>query len=62
MSDAITDLFRSASGRTLFLDHPLQSRFQDLQAGLGHAFLVPDPLARAVGGELLGTSKTELVL
>jgi 3-hydroxy-9,10-secoandrosta-1,3,5(10)-triene-9,17-dione monooxygenase len=62
VSDSVVDLFRSASGRTIFLDHPLQSRFQDLQGGLGHAFLVPDPLARAVGGELLGTTKPELVL
>jgi 3-hydroxy-9,10-secoandrosta-1,3,5(10)-triene-9,17-dione monooxygenase len=59
---AIGDLFRAASGRTVFLDHPLQTRFQDIQAGLGHAFLVPDPLAKAVGGQLLGTSKPELVL
>ncbi len=59
---ACTDLFRAASGRSVFLDHPLQSRFADLQAGLGHAFLVPDPLAKAVGGHLLGTTKPELVL
>lgn len=59
---ACTDLFRVASGRSVFLDHPLQMRFADLQAGLGHAFLVPDPLAKAVGGHLLGTTKPELVL
>jgi 3-hydroxy-9,10-secoandrosta-1,3,5(10)-triene-9,17-dione monooxygenase len=59
---ACADLFRAASGRSVFLDHPLQSRFSDLQAGLGHAFLVPDPLAKAVGGNLLGTTKPELVL
>jgi len=62
VSDAVADLFRSASGRSVFLDHPLQRRFQDLQGALGHAFLVPDPLAKAVGGQLLGTSKPELVL
>jgi 3-hydroxy-9,10-secoandrosta-1,3,5(10)-triene-9,17-dione monooxygenase len=59
---AVTDLMRAASGRSVFLDHPLQARFQDVQAALGHAFLVPDPLARSVGGTLLGTSKPELVL
>ncbi len=59
---AVVDLMRAASGRSVFLDHPLQSRFQDIQAGLGHAFLVPDPVARSVGGALLGTSKPELVL
>lgn len=62
VATSIGELFRSASGRTVFLDHPLQTRFQDIQAGLGHAFLVPDPLAKAVGGELLGTSTPELVL
>jgi 3-hydroxy-9,10-secoandrosta-1,3,5(10)-triene-9,17-dione monooxygenase len=56
------DLMRAASGRSLFLDHPLQRRYQDIQAGLGHAFLVPDPTARAVGGALLGTSTPELIL
>ena len=56
------DLYRAASGRTAFVDHPLQRRFQDLQTGLGHAFLVPDPLAKAVGGELLGTTKPPFVL
>jgi hypothetical protein len=33
-----------------------------IQGGLGHAFLVPDPLANAVGGTLLGTDKPEFVL
>ncbi len=62
VAQSCADLFRAASGRTVFVDHPLQSRFQDLQAGLGHAFLVPDPLAKAVGGHLLGTSQPEFVL
>lgn len=62
VDDAILGLHRAASGRTIYLDHPLQARFQDVQGGLGHAFLVADPLARAVGGTLLGTDKPELVL
>lgn len=62
VADACAGLFRAASGRTVFLDHPLQARFRDLQAGLSHAFLVPGPLAKSVGGHLLGTSKPELVL
>jgi 3-hydroxy-9,10-secoandrosta-1,3,5(10)-triene-9,17-dione monooxygenase len=56
------ELMRAASGRSLFSDHPLQRRYQDIQAGLGHAFLGPDPVARAVGGALLGTSAPELIL
>jgi len=62
VGDAVVDLFRAASGRTIFLDHPLQRRFQDVQGGLGHAFLVSDPLARSVGGGLLGASTPEVVL
>ena len=62
VGQAVGDLFRAASGRSIFLDHPLQRRFQDVQAALGHAFLVPDPLARAVGGMLLGAAKPEIVL
>jgi 3-hydroxy-9,10-secoandrosta-1,3,5(10)-triene-9,17-dione monooxygenase len=46
VADAVVGLMRSASGHSIYLDHPLQQRFQDVQGGLGHAFLVPDPLAR----------------
>lgn len=62
VGQAVGELMRAASGRSIFLDHPLQSRFQDVQGGLGHAYLVSDPVARAVGGALLGTEKPELVL
>ena len=58
----VGELMRAASGRSAFLDHPLQRRYQDIQVGLGHAFLLPDPVARAVGGALLGTSNPELIL
>jgi 3-hydroxy-9,10-secoandrosta-1,3,5(10)-triene-9,17-dione monooxygenase len=59
---AVNELFHAASGRSIFLAEPLQRRYQDVQAGLAHAFLATDPLARAVGGALLGTSKPELTL
>ena len=62
VGQAVTDLFRAASGRAIFLDHPLQRRFQDVQAALAHAYLVPDPLAKAVGGMILGATKPEMVL
>jgi 3-hydroxy-9,10-secoandrosta-1,3,5(10)-triene-9,17-dione monooxygenase len=62
LGDAVVDLLRAASGRSIYLDHPLQRRFQDVQGAMGHAFLVPDPLAKAVGGARLGATKPELVL
>ena len=43
VGSAVADLMRSASGRSAYLDHPLQSRFQDIQTGLGHAFSSPTP-------------------
>ncbi len=62
VANAVAELQRAASGRSIFLDHPLQRRFQDLQGALGHAFVVPDPLGRAVGGTLLGTTKPEVTM
>ena len=62
VGDRIGELLRAASGRAIFLDHPLQRRFQDLLGGLGHAMLVADPVARYVGGSLLGATKLEMML
>jgi 3-hydroxy-9,10-secoandrosta-1,3,5(10)-triene-9,17-dione monooxygenase len=62
VADACASLYRAASGRTAYFEHPLHTRFQDLQTGLGHAFVVPDPLAKSVGGTVLGADKPELVL
>jgi 3-hydroxy-9,10-secoandrosta-1,3,5(10)-triene-9,17-dione monooxygenase len=59
---ATNELFHAATGRSIYLDHPLQRRYQDVQGALGHAFLAPDPLARSVGGTLLGTTKPETIL
>ena len=58
---AVADLFRASSGRSIFLNDPIQRRFQDLQAALAHAYLTPDPLSLAVGGMILGATKLELV-
>ena len=62
VAQGIVELFRASTGSTVFVDNPLQRRFQDIQAAMAHAALGPDPLARAVGGYLLGTSKPEFVL
>ncbi len=62
VGDAVATLHRVASGRTIFVDHPLHARYQDILGGLGHAFLVSDSPAKAAGGDLLGTSTPEMVL
>src|SRR5579862_2411108 len=62
VAQAIDDLFRASTGRAVFNDHPLQQRFQDIQAAMTHAYLSADPLAKAVGVYLLGTSQPEFVL
>ena len=50
-------LMRAASGRAIFEAHPLRRLSADIQGMVGHAFLVPDPLARAVGGVAPGSQK-----
>lgn len=62
VSDSVLDLFRTGTGRALYLEHPLQARFQDVQAALAHSYLLTDPLAKQLGGRLLGTSTPETVM
>ena len=62
VADTISDLFRASTGRAVFVNHPLQQRFQDIQAAMAHAYLSSDPLAKALGGYLLGASQPEFVL
>ena len=59
--DAVSDLMRSASGRTAFIEHPLHGKFQDVMAASGHAFLFSDPLGRAYAGRKLGSTKVPAV-
>ncbi len=53
-SHAIDQLFESSSGRAIFLDHPLQRRYQDIKAMMGHAYLNADQPARMHGALALG--------
>jgi 3-hydroxy-9,10-secoandrosta-1,3,5(10)-triene-9,17-dione monooxygenase len=50
----VNELHHAASGRSIYLDHPLQRGYQDVQGALGHAFLVGDSLGRSVGSSRLG--------
>ncbi len=51
---AIDRLFESSTGKAIFLDHPLQRRYQDIKAMLGHAYLTADSPARMHGAIALG--------
>ncbi|TDC68749.1 acyl-CoA dehydrogenase [Actinomadura sp. GC306] len=55
--DTVQALMRVSSGRSAFVDHPLQAKFQDAVAAGSHAFLFDDSLAKAWGGRHLGAEK-----
>jgi 3-hydroxy-9,10-secoandrosta-1,3,5(10)-triene-9,17-dione monooxygenase len=59
---AINKLMRVASGRTVFVDHPLHRTYQDVIAELGHAFLVSDGVGQYYGAALLDSSAPEVML
>ncbi|MEU5879822.1 hypothetical protein [Spirillospora sp. NPDC047279] len=59
---SINKLMRVASGRTVFVDHPLHRLYQDVIAELGHAFLVSDACGQYYGAALLGSSAPEVML
>ncbi|GAA0951254.1 hypothetical protein [Actinocorallia libanotica] len=60
-TDAVQSLMRVSSGRSAFVDHPLQTRFQDAVAASSHAFLFDDPLAKAWAGRHLGAEELAVV-
>ena len=51
---AVDRLFEASSGKAIFLDHPLQRRYQDLKAMMGHAYLGVDAPARMAGALAFG--------
>jgi 3-hydroxy-9,10-secoandrosta-1,3,5(10)-triene-9,17-dione monooxygenase len=51
---AVDKLFEASSGKAIFLDHPLQRRFQDIKAMQGHAYLNVDQPARMAGALAFG--------
>jgi 3-hydroxy-9,10-secoandrosta-1,3,5(10)-triene-9,17-dione monooxygenase len=55
-------LFEASSGRAIFLDHPLQRRFQDVKAMLGHTYLNVDGPARLFGAMELGIPVLDVML
>ena len=62
LGQSINDLFQAASGRSIFLDHPLHRLYADIQGALGHTFLVPDGLGRSVGALAMGAFPPEVMV
>ena len=50
----------AASGRIVFVDHPLHRRYQDIKAAVGHVYLTDDAPALAYGAALLGRPVLEV--
>jgi 3-hydroxy-9,10-secoandrosta-1,3,5(10)-triene-9,17-dione monooxygenase len=53
-SRAVDRLYEASSGKAIFLDHPIQRRYQDIKAMLGHAYLNVDQPARIHGALAFG--------
>ncbi|MGE0728799.1 MAG: acyl-CoA dehydrogenase [Acidimicrobiia bacterium] len=57
---AVDQLYAAASGRIVFVDHPLHRRYQDIKAAVGHVYLTDDAPALAYGAALLGRPVLEV--
>jgi 3-hydroxy-9,10-secoandrosta-1,3,5(10)-triene-9,17-dione monooxygenase len=49
---AVEGLFEQAGGRAIFLDHPLQRKYQDIKGMIHHTAMNPNPPARLYGSAL----------
>jgi len=59
---AVDDLFEGGGGHSIFLDHPLQRRYQDIRGMRAHTATNPGPAARLYGAALLGAPVLDLFL
>ncbi len=51
---AVERLYEASGGRAIFLEHPLQRRYQDIKAMMGHVGLNPNIPAKLLGAMELG--------
>jgi 3-hydroxy-9,10-secoandrosta-1,3,5(10)-triene-9,17-dione monooxygenase len=51
---AVDQLFEAGGGHSIFIDHPLQRRYQDIRAMMAHAAMAPNPAAKLYGAAQLG--------
>lgn len=57
---AVDELYAAASGRIVFLDHPLHRRYQDIKAAVGHMYMTTDGPSLAYGAALMGRPVLEV--
>ena len=60
--DMVDRLYASSSGRIIFHDHPLQRRYQDVKAMIGHTYLNTDPPGRLFGAMALGVAGVDFTM
>ncbi len=61
-SCAVERLFENGGGRAIFLDHPLQRRYQDIKGMMHHAAMNSNSAARLYGSAQLGIAIFDLFL
>jgi len=59
---AVDSLFEAGGAHSIFLDHPLQRRYQDIRAMMAHAAMRPNPAAKLYGAAQLGVPVFDLFL
>jgi 3-hydroxy-9,10-secoandrosta-1,3,5(10)-triene-9,17-dione monooxygenase len=59
---AVDRLFEASGGRAIFFNHPLQRRYQDVKAMMGHVGLKPDVPARMYGAMEFGLSALDFLV
>jgi 3-hydroxy-9,10-secoandrosta-1,3,5(10)-triene-9,17-dione monooxygenase len=61
-ANAVEHLFEAGGGHAIFLDHPLQRRYQDVKAMMHHAANNPSVSARLYGSAQLGVPILDMFL
>jgi 3-hydroxy-9,10-secoandrosta-1,3,5(10)-triene-9,17-dione monooxygenase len=61
-SYAVERLFEQGGGRAIFLNHPLQRRYQDVKAMMHHTAMNPHPAARLYGSAKFGAPVFDMFL
>jgi 3-hydroxy-9,10-secoandrosta-1,3,5(10)-triene-9,17-dione monooxygenase len=59
---AVERLFEQGGGSAIFLDHPLQRRYQDVKGMMHHAAMNPNPAAKLYGSARFGLPIFEMFL